>query len=130
MTVSGEKYVQFYAGCGRKESVNNPGNDNRNYPPMYTLLSGGMSSTAAAQACIQAAYNGPNDGTDALFAGGKNYYNVYQSVDLHYLESNSTWMCVSYYNSHSNTTYFNVDDANVSAGYGYTNANYSPLDSD
>lgn len=44
---------------------------------------------------------------------------VYTSFDLHYLCSNSSWVCVQYYGANFRGSYFDVQDFDVVVAYGY-----------
>lgn len=44
---------------------------------------------------------------------------VYTSFDLHYLCSNSSWVCVQYYGANFRGSYFDVQDFDAVVAYGY-----------
>lgn len=47
---------------------------------------------------------------------------VYTSFDLHYLCSNASWVCVQYYGATFRSSYFDVQDFDAVAAYGYYSA--------
>lgn len=45
-------------------------------------------------------------------------YDDAYSFDLHYLQSNQSWVCVQFYDANNDTSYFNVPNEDAIAAYG------------
>ncbi|CAF9939617.1 MAG: hypothetical protein ALECFALPRED_008197 [Alectoria fallacina] len=88
--------------------MNNPGNIDPLYPPIYSTYPGTYNACDAATMCAL-----QSEGIDV---------DVYTSFDLHYLCSNASWVCVQYYGATFRSSYFDVQDFDAVAAYGY----YSP----
>lgn len=96
----------YYDGSGYIENLDNPGNQNPIYPPIYTDYAGTLDDVCTvAQMCA--------DQADIVDVGD------YYSFDLHYLQSNQSWVCVQYIDGNDDASYFNVPDEDAIAVYGY-----------
>ncbi|KAF6225999.1 hypothetical protein HO173_012589 [Letharia columbiana] len=98
-------YEQYHSGQCYIENTNNPGNVDPLYPPIYSTYPGTLNACDAATICALG-----SEGFDP---------NVYASFDLHYLCSNSSWVCVQYYGANFRASYFDVQDFDVVVAYGY-----------
>ncbi|KAI9738382.1 MAG: hypothetical protein M1834_008885 [Cirrosporium novae-zelandiae] len=96
-------YIQFYMGSHRTENPNNPGNSGE--PPRTNNLPGNLNACDAIQACADLALNDPY---------------TYYHFDLHFLTSQSEWVCVQYFNVNEDAGYFDVVNEDVREGYGYS----------
>lgn len=99
-------YIQYFSGYGVKENTNNPGNDDPTDVPPVTTTYAATNNCNAVQTC-------------AAFLAGGDYY-IYQSFDVHHLANENEWECVIYYDQNTDPSYFNVQDADVGAAYGYS----------
>ncbi|CAF9923205.1 MAG: hypothetical protein ALECFALPRED_002326 [Alectoria fallacina] len=103
VTATGLAYKQYYAGQCYIENAANPGTGSE--PAIYTRFRGAYDMCAVSQYCANAA---------------RAAYGPYHSFDLHYTCSNSSWMCVQYYNGNSDASYFNVLNSDVAVAFGYS----------
>lgn len=106
-------YIFYARAIGLTETPYNPGNDNSNYGPVSTTLSGNYTTDCSAiQACAQQAIM-------------QSY--TYYSFDVHHLTSANAWTCVMYYDPNwqkGNQNFFNVSNSDVSVAYGYYNTKF------
>ena len=47
-------------------------------------------------------------------------YKHYHSFDLHYICSNSSWVCVQYFDRNTDGSYFGVRNSDVAVAFGYS----------
>ena len=60
------------------------------------------------------------DACSALTACAASAYDVYYSIDLHFLRSSQMWECVVYFDLGETAADFNVPNNDVVVAYGYS----------
>ena len=122
-------YRQYHSGQCHVENPDNPGNIDPLYPPIYTYVPDDPFSSTLSYSNSPVnldhyrTYTGALNACDAASAcahRSKGFDpDVYTSFDLHYLCSNSSWVCVQYYGANFRGSYFDVQEFDAVVSYGY-----------
>lgn len=106
-------YTLYYQGTCVIENTNNGGNsDPANSPPLYSNITGSYDNPCdAIQQCAQLITTNPYT---VLFDP-----EVWYSFDVHYVQSNASWVCVQYYTQNTDVSAFNVPSDDVLLTYGF-----------
>lgn len=98
-------FAQYYNGTGFVQNLDNQDNTVAAFPPVYTSFAGMAGNPCGAiSQCATTTNDSPN---------------VHGSFDLHFVASNQSWVCVSFYGYVPDTASFNVANSDVVVSYGY-----------
>lgn len=101
-------YEKYFTGSGVSEDPNNPGNLNPDTNPPKTTRFPDIAESDCTAAVGRCAGNAAGDPA------------IYASFDVHYLVSEKQWECTIFYGQNLDSDYFDTEDCNVAAAYGYS----------
>ena len=124
-------YQLYHSDHCSVQNTHNSGNVDPRYPPIYSyvqcdaLLVHGSQSGHVADLDHYRSFSGTLNACEAAASCALRSEevdpHVYTSFDLHYLCSNSSWVCVQYYGANFRGTEFNVQDFDAVVAYGFVN---------